>query len=167
MVRSRRDDQISDLRRQKASQPSHALDLAHLVGHTSLWPWALVHLGRLTVTKEVVQIADLSWKTSTRRAMLWLLLALRMRAYPRWANLPAWPHSDHLGFCSSTSHGFGRMYLIFLVAILGANSSIVPVQFNCPPGNYPPPPASAKRVSGEGFRMFHVNNNLKESPAFP
>jgi putative ABC transport system substrate-binding protein len=36
LFRSRRDDQISDLRRQKPSQPSHALNLAHLIGDTLL-----------------------------------------------------------------------------------------------------------------------------------
>jgi hypothetical protein len=32
LLRSRCNDQISDLRRQETSQPPHALDLAYLVG---------------------------------------------------------------------------------------------------------------------------------------
>jgi hypothetical protein len=34
LFRSGRNDQIGDLRRQEATQPAHALDLADLVGHT-------------------------------------------------------------------------------------------------------------------------------------
>jgi hypothetical protein len=34
LLASRRNDQISHLRRQEAPQPAHALDFAHLVGDT-------------------------------------------------------------------------------------------------------------------------------------
>ena len=37
------------------------------------------------------------------------LLLASQRAHPRWSNLPSRPHSNHFGFCSSPSYGFGRM----------------------------------------------------------